>query len=342
MRIFVYEHMSSGELTGKSGAESLRREGLAMLQAVLQDLCGCRDAQPVVLVESTVMDTVHAEAPRAEIHACDSATNELLYRQLAGSAGFALVIAPEFDNLLEDRCRWALAEGSRLLGPSPAAVRLCADKLALADHLTRQGVPTPCTAPYGDDDPPWPFPVVCKPRFGAGSQHTRCVHNRTEYAVHGNRSSAQAGSLAEGIVQPFIKGTPASVVFLAGCRKRIALPAARQYLSEDGCFSYQGGKVPLEPTLLGRAHDLAGRAADAFDGLDGYFGVDLVLGQASDGSDDAVIEINPRLTTSHVGLRRLSRGNLMQTLLDLAVGMRPEPLEWYDKAVSFHPDGRID
>ena len=48
-------------------------------------------------------------------------------------------IAPEFDRILESRCRWVLEEGGRLLGPSPEAVALTADKLALAEHLERSG-----------------------------------------------------------------------------------------------------------------------------------------------------------------------------------------------------------
>ena len=77
-------------------------------------------------------------------------------------------------------------------------------------------------------------------------------------------------------------------------------------------------------------------------GLAGYFGVDLVLGASADGRDDIVIEINPRLTTSYVGLRKLARGNLMQALLAVASGQPLPPLEWRTEEVRFHADGRID
>jgi hypothetical protein len=43
--------------------------------------------------------------------------------------------------------------------------------------------------------------------------------------------------------------------------------------------------------------------------------VDLVLGDAADGSRDFAIEINPRLTTSYLGLRALARGSLAAALL---------------------------
>ena len=57
-----------------------------------------------------------------------------------------------------------------------------------------------------------------------------------------------------------------------------------------------------------------------FGQLIGYVGVDLVLGVAGDGGDDAVIEINPRLTTSYLALRRLLRTNLAAAMLAVARG----------------------
>jgi predicted ATP-grasp superfamily ATP-dependent carboligase len=71
----------------------------------------------------------------------------------------------------------------------------------------------------------------------------------------------------------------------------------------------------------------------------GYIGVDLVLGADPDGQDDHVIEINPRLTTSYVGLRALSRNNLAAAMLVVAEGREPA-LSWHDGVVEFSADGR--
>src|SRR5262249_45352566 len=122
--------------------------------------------------------------------------------------------------------------------------------------------------------------------------------------------------------------------------KAVALPAVEQRLSQDGRFTYLGGRAPLDAPLQARARSLAERAVCPVPGLAGYFGVDLVLGDSADGRDDTIIEINPRMTTSYVGLRKLARGNLMQTLLRLAVGEPPDLMEWHAKEVRFHPDGR--
>src|SRR5262249_49480309 len=118
------------------------------------------------------------------------------------------------------------------------------------------------------------------------------------------------------------------------------LPAAQQ-LSSDGRFRYQGGHLPLPAFLAGRAVQLAGKAVAAVPGLQGYAGVDLVLGNAVDGSEDCVIEINPRLTTSYVGLRVLAETNLVEAMLQVVQGENVPQIRWRRGTVHIRPDGTI-
>ena len=78
-------------------------------------------------------------------------------------------------------------------------------------------------------------------------------------------------------------------------------------MSDDGRFVYLGGSLPLPHALASRATRLAQQAVAALPDPLGYVGVDLVLGADADGADDYVIEINPRLTTSYIGLRAAAR-----------------------------------
>jgi hypothetical protein len=114
----------------------------------------------------------------------------------------------------------------------------------------------------------------------------------------------------------------------------MALPPATQELSRDGRFRYLGGRLPLPAPLANRAIALAERAVRTVPGLLGYVGVDLVLVEKPEG--DRVIEINPRLTTSYLGLRRLVRGNLASALWRIARGEIIAPLQWYQQQVRFN------
>ena len=96
----------------------------------------------------------------------------------------------------------------------------------------------------------------------------------------------------------------------------------------------------MELELARRATELGERALDALPDATGYVGVDLVLGNAPDGSEDVVIEVNPRLTTSYVGLRAMTSSNLAAAILHLANGTSLD-LEFNDHPIEFFPDGTV-
>jgi predicted ATP-grasp superfamily ATP-dependent carboligase len=339
VEIFVYEHLCAG-VAGGHGAASLGAEGWTMLSAVLADLARLPGVRPVTLLDPLFVPAVRALSPSIT-PVPTPADVEPAFRKHAARAAFSLVIAPEFDGLLAERCRWVEEAGGTLLGPSASAVRLCGDKFALARHLRAVGVPTPPTPVYsGEVFPAFPPPVVCKPRHGAGSVATFLVRTRDELALCPVRAAGE-GWLGQLVVQPYVPGRAASVAFLAGPGRLLALPAAEQTLSDDGRFRYRGGRLPLPAALAGRAEALAAQAARAVQGLHGYFGVDLVLGGPADGSGDAVLEINPRLTTSYAGLRALARFNLAEALLAVAGGSAPRAWQWGEKEIRFEAGGRL-
>jgi predicted ATP-grasp superfamily ATP-dependent carboligase len=339
MRVFVYEHLC-GRALAAPGAVSLRTEGWAMLAAVVEDFARCPGVEPIALLHPSLFPFAAGWPAGVRIEAAEG-DEETRFRTLAASADGTLVIAPEFDDILATRCRWVEEAGGRLLGPSAAAVRRTADKLELSQWFFDAGIPTPpalplpCAAP-----PPWPLPRVCKPRDGAGSQATFLVERADELATCLDRAREE-GWEGEMIVQPYLPGRAASVACLIGQGQVVPLPAAEQRLSTDGRFRYEGGILPLPPPRGERAQRLAERAVRAVPGLLGYVGVDLVLGGAADGGGDAVVEINPRLTTSYVGLRRLALFNVAEALLALLAG-KPRPgFAWRRGIVRFFADGRV-
>ena len=154
-------------------------------------------------------------------------------------------------------------------------------------------------------------------------------------------SAAQAFARPGFLVQEFVPGTAASVAVLVGPAGTVALAPAAQRLSGDGRFRYLGGTLPLPGPLAERAAALARRAVAAVPGLRGYVGVDLVLGEADDGRGDMVIEINPRVTTSYIGLRALAAGNLAAAMLQVVRGEPVGPLRWRRGRVTFTAGGLV-
>jgi predicted ATP-grasp superfamily ATP-dependent carboligase len=325
-------------------AASLRAEGRAMLGAILEDLAQLDGVELLTLVDENCETSGAGKPPLAWDPAlfrrARSGEEEACFRELARWADATLVIAPEFDDILLTRCRWVLEAGGRLLGPGPEAVRLTGDKGQLGRHLGDWDVPVPATCRSQEPASLVGYPLVVKPRQGAGSLATFLVQKALELETVLAQARKESGT-NDLLLQSFVPGGPASVAWLIGPRQRLSLAPAAQRLSTAGRIRYQGGTVPLPADQAGRAVRLAGRALATIPGLCGYVGVDLVLGAEADGSQDRVIEVNPRLTTSYVGLRRLTATNLAGAMLRLAAGESIPPLAWDPGAVRFWPDGTV-
>jgi predicted ATP-grasp superfamily ATP-dependent carboligase len=327
VRFFVYEYFSSG--VDSTLPASLRVEGWAMLRAVAEDLARLPGANVRALLPPRLNAPCGCLAERIGPDG-----EEQAIRRLTRWADYSLIIAPEFDDILWTRCRWVEEEHGRLLGPSSDAVAIAADKLELARRLRQLGVPVPGCVPYSENAS-LPFPQVCKPRFGAGSQSVFLLRSDSERARCAAPARAE-GCEGELLLQRFVPGQAASIAFLIGPKQTLALPPATQTLSDDGRFRYLGGSVPLPPPLSERALRAARPALDAVPCLRGYVGVDVVLGES-----DWVIEINPRLTTSYLGLRALAESNLAEAMVGLMHDEEIGSLRWRGGALSFEPDGRI-
>jgi predicted ATP-grasp superfamily ATP-dependent carboligase len=322
MRIFVYECVCGGGL-GTNVPASLLREGHAMLTAVVEDLRRIAGVTVVTLIDGNLSYQLGDECHHTNVESED-------FEEVAESCDWTLAIAPEFLDLLHDLSRF-VPEG-RWLGSASEAIRLTSDKLALAEFWRIRGVRHPWTEAIEHVDcKSGPSPLVLKPRHGAGSQETYLVEDGG--AAHAiARANLDAWPYGEFIVQEHIRGQAASVALLIGKHQTIPLAPARQHLSSDQRFRYLGGSLPMPAPLTERATRLALQAVAGIDGLRGYVGVDLVLGD--DGVDHA-IEINPRITTSYLGLRQLCEQNLGELMLRNALGERVETPTWKAGEVNF-------
>src|SRR3989475_1920703 len=297
MKLAVLEYFSSLP-PGARGAD-LIAEGRAMRDAVAADLQRLPGIA-VVLVE-----------------------HRGLFREALRSAGAALVIAPEEGGTLARLCRAVEREDRILLGPSSRAVRLLADKLATARCLAEAGVPTPKTetVPLASARRrllAMSFPLVVKPRDGCGGRGVTVVRRASEIGA-ALGSVRRATRRDDCLVQNYVAGDAASVSIIAS-DGLLDVGLNRQRLLRGRTPAYLGGETfwphPLSEEAIGAARAAIEALSRARPGVRGHLGVDLVLGP----SGATVIEVNPRLTTSYVGLRRSIRENLAGLILDAAAG----------------------
>jgi predicted ATP-grasp superfamily ATP-dependent carboligase len=318
-RLLVFEFVSGGGLAREPLPPGLAREGDLMLRALLGDLAELPGLAVVTTRDPRLPPPVGAQvltaAPGEDIHA--------LYRRALARAGAAWPIAPETGGVLEELSRITLEEGKVLIGCRPEAVRLAGSKLATVRALEAAGVPVVPTFGVASEVPAWPGDWVVKPDDGAGGCDAVVVDG---WRVARERLEAEGSRL---VAQPWIPGEALSLSLICrGGQARLLACNRQRVRVEEGRPVLSGISVNAVPDSDGRYARLAQHIAAAIPGLSGYVGVDLIR----TGQGLAVLEVNPRITTSYCGLRRALGVNPAALILGF-----PSDLGWPE-----FPPGRCD
>jgi predicted ATP-grasp superfamily ATP-dependent carboligase len=337
-RIFVYEHVSAGGCDSdfSPAPASLRAEGRAMLQAVLHDLWAIENVAATTLIQADVDLECPADFRASLVVVRSPSSRESAFDEQVRNADGVLLIAPETDGILAALAKRVEGLGGRLLSPPSAFVHWATDKSAVCETMPADGVPMPRGVRLTATDP-WPdtfaSPAVLKPNDGCGSQDVRLVDPAA--------GDARTNDHAVWRLEQFTPGTAVSLMVLLGPTTRVPLMPCYQTLSDDGRFQYLGGQLPVSAEHERRALRLFQRVFGPLPEWQGFIGLDMVLGPADDGSQDYLIEVNPRLTTSYVGLRTMYQTNLMQLMLNV-LDERDTQLERRIGAARFTSDGKTD
>lgn len=325
MRLVIYEWCCSGGLTGPdavavagdAAGTCLGLEGRAMFRAAVAD--ALRDGG--FAVTALVDESFEIDLPSAARRVVVPRGGEI--ETLVASsweADAVLLIAPETADVLAARVAAVRAGGGVVLAPSTAFIRLAADKQATAEALQAAAVPVPRGRSLAAGEP-WPAdvprPAVRKARASTGCDGLVVVRPDAEPPP----PAAVATRLEE-----WIPGVPVGVSCLLGPQRVVPVAAVVQRFSMGPVPGYAGGDLVADPDVRQRATRLATRALGALQHHDpravhaGWVGVDMILGDRPDGHDDRVLEVNPRMTTSFVGLSTASPASLIRAIVDVAAG----------------------
>lgn len=331
MRVVLHEWCCSGGLQGPGaalardgggpGAAGLFAEGSAMLRALLRDGLRAAELEFTLLLDSAVVSlfpSVELDARVAIVEVAAGREREVL-SAAAANADWTLVVAPETDGILADRVTLVRRAGGRVASSDEAFIALTADKQRTVLSLAAAGVSVPagCHLPSGARLPDaFGRPAVAKALAGCGGEGLTIVPP----------GGALPPAPVPRRVEAFVPGIPVGVSCLCGPIETVVLPPVRQRFSQGPNPRYLGGDLNLEVGPAGRAMALAGRSIRGLAARGrrplGWVGVDMILGSRDDGADDRVLEINPRLTTSFVGLSSLGTASLLRALLAVAEGER--------------------
>lgn len=241
--------------------------------------------------------------------------------RIAPACDMGLVIAP--DHLLS-RYTKILEENTHNLGCGFMTAALCANKMQVEKVLRLHAVPVPAEAPAGRR--------VIKPVKGCGTQGVRLSDGPAakdefsqEYIEGEHYSVSLVASRVIGDACLYYSGKPP-----------LTLAVNRQYIDIDteGRFSYLGGETPVHPERKAEIIKIAMKTVEVL-GCQGYCGIDVVVADKV-----YVVDVNPRITTSLVGIAACMEEEIADILVEASKGGGPDQVHLAGSA-RYDTQGRV-
>jgi predicted ATP-grasp superfamily ATP-dependent carboligase len=325
VKIIVYEHVCGGGYAGQPISADVLAEGFAMLRSVVADFKAAgRDI--VVLLDARIAKFNPPLDADCTVPVFDSQQTTRFLTDTAKTSDAIYIIAPETDGTLQSLVALGEQTGKLSFNAESSAIRRTSDKGAVYKVLRKLGA-----APKGiefslKDDAPkvkkavkaeFGFPSVFKPVDGVSCEGLSLVEEENQISKAIAKIKSQSRS-TRFIAQEFVEGEAASVSVLCTGKKALAVSLNKQHIrmgTPDVGSGYLGGAVPFNHPRVREACILAERVVEAFAGLRGYVGIDMVLAKEK----PLVVDVNPRLTTSYVGLSKVANFNVAEAILNASL-----------------------
>ncbi|MCP8311492.1 MAG: ATP-grasp domain-containing protein [Candidatus Methylarchaceae archaeon HK02M1] len=340
LKVAIFEYISGGGLSERKLPSSILSEGYSMLSSVL------RDFKEADYHTSTLLDSrlaVFQPPLKADrIYVVNSQREfKIRFRDLLKDADASLLIAPESNGILVDLLRLSEELGVASLNCTINSVKAVCNKYRLYNRLKKDGFPVPETryATVGEGvekaqgiSEEMGFPLIIKPIECVGCRGLSTLREISQVlpAIDKIKEETEASKY---LIQELVRGVHASVSLISNGRRAMPLTLNLQIIALNQPkknSNYIGGVVPLDHKLREVAFHTARRAVELFRGLKGYVGVDIVLSK----NEPVLIEINPRLTVSYIGLRNISNINLAKIIVEASLEDRlPEDFKPFGYAL---------
>jgi tyramine---L-glutamate ligase len=339
MKILVFEFATLNRLEDSS----ITAEGNAMLHGLLEDLDEFKTYNLIPNGSEAIKSFKSKSIPvignlkdwiRSNINQFDA----------------CIPIAPEENNLLYDLTRIIEEQNVEVIGSNSNAVKKTTNKFDTYNAL-KSKVSTITTEKVYFKNSINEFKEqldkfnmvldnqskVLKPADGVSCTGVNVINSFNDFMRATDQIKIHT-QLPYFILQDYIPGVNVSVSLLSNGETAIPLSLNFQDVSlESGEIKYQGGKVPFEHRLSDIAMETAKNAVESIDGLKGYVGVDMILDEEK--NKVYVVEINSRVTTPYVALRKLINFNLGEAIINSVHGELPSEIE-LNGQIRFYKEGK--
>lgn len=306
VKILVFEYITGGGFNKQELPDSLVDEGRLMLNALLDNLIRLNSLEVTVMMDWRLNESIGMAGINTVVIRPEHDISKE-FAQLVKQSDLVWPIAPEFDGILQALCQTVESLGKMLLTSSSTAVSLAGNKFKTYELLCRHQIAAVPTRMLEDDFSPGEWMV--KPVDGVGCVDSYVIANRLDFEQMAVRKG-------QYIIQPHLQGakTSLSCLFKQGRGWLVCANLQRfEFLNQQ--YHLADIVVNHHPDL-GAYRQLIDKIALAVPELWGYAGIDLI----ETAEQTWVLEINPRLTTSFVGIYDALGINVAEAVLQLLHG----------------------
>lgn len=313
MKVFAYGYSPGHGTMDSLHARAWAYQGDMMLRALISDLGSLPDMEIVTLRDPHVpaLDLLRSVV----VVPCDRPFEER-FAECVRMADAVWPIAPESAGMLERLSRRVVRGKRILLGSRPSTVRLAASKRLTAQALAAAGIGVVDTYLADDEIAVTADAWVVKPDDGAGCLDTHIFND-----LHKARAWLRAPGRKGYVLQPFVAGRSCSLSMLCcdGVAEVLSFDQHRIAVRNNQ-FHDLGCTVNGMADVSGACKELARQIAAAMPGLWGCASIDFIL--TPQGA--VVLEVNPRIGASYIGLHASIGCNPAGLVVDLLGGMTAE------------------
>lgn len=289
-----------------------------MRDALLQDLSQLDNVHVMTTYDERLPVPINVEQSQV-VNKTDDVWE--IWQEAIEQVDYVWWIAPETDQILLSLTENTLAMGIPVIGCGVNAIKISSSKWHTAQFLQYHQVETIPTSYYAE----WRDSLgaelgvesgfdswVVKPNDGAGSENTYCFENNTTLIAWFNDDKTRKNQY---VIQPYIKSESASLCLLVQGEQVTLLSCNRQLIYiQNGEFRYLGTEVNGLQRYHVLCEEVVRKIQLAMPGLQAYVGVDVLIDAAN--QKVKVVDINPRITTSYIGLSEATGCNAAALILD--------------------------
>jgi len=320
LKVLIYEHACGGGFGEGAVSPGILAEGFGMLRLCVANLKAAGYEVTVVLDEELLRFNPPVEAD-CIIPVFNFRDAQQAILKACSNIDVAYVIAPETGETLYTLVKFIEQNGVPTLNSYSEAIRAVSSKANLCETLKNSSIKTPKTIQVNTAQQvkesimgSLGFPVIIKPVDGVGCSGLSLVEETAQFEEAVKKIDAELAS-ETFVIQEYLKGEAVSVSLL--CTETRAFPVSLNkqnvtLLAPNETSCYMGGAVPFDHEMRQEAFKTAEAAVNCFSGLKGYVGVDLILTDTG----PVVVDVNPRLTTSFIGLSRVAEFNFADAIVD--------------------------